>query len=322
MRNLSVVVCTRDRRESLARCVDAMLKVESSEEWELVIVDNGSQDGTADFLRSLPSSWKNVSIITVFESRLGLGIARNTGWRRASAGLVAFTDDDCYVAPDYVSNVIRAFGEDEGLSFIGGRILLHDPNDLRLTIMEDSKPIAFAPRSFIPAGAVHGANMAFHKSVLERIGGFDENFGPGAKFVCDDIDALAAALWAGFRGAYDPRPTVYHHHGRRTAQEAQALFRIYDRGRGAYFAKYIFFNKESRYEYLGAWISGLKRELRYSVTALRRGERPPAGQMQKAGEIRAAVRYALFRCVAAVHRRGRFIRPNRDSSSNTRNRRA
>jgi GT2 family glycosyltransferase len=174
---------------------------------------------------------------------------------------------------------------------------LHDPSDLRITSQEDNKHIAFAPRSFIPAGAVQGANMAFRKPVLERIGGFDETFGPGTNFVCDDIDAVAAALWAGFRDAYDPRPTVYHHHGRRTAQEAQPLFRIYDPGRGAYFVKYIF-NKESRYESLRAWISGLKRELR-------RGNSPSRS-------------IPLFRCIAAPHRRGRFIRPNRASSSNIR----
>jgi hypothetical protein len=78
------------------------------------------------------------------------------------------------------------------------------------------------------------------------------------RFACEDIGAVAAALWTGLRGAYDPGPTVHHHHGRRTGEELDALWQIYDRGRGAYFAKY-FFNKESRYEYLQAWIRSIGR---------------------------------------------------------------
>jgi glycosyltransferase involved in cell wall biosynthesis len=274
----------------LVRCVEALFKVETTETWELIIVNNGSQDGTGEFLRSLPSSYNNIVIVSVFESRPGLGIARNAGWRRARGELVAFTDDDCYVASDYASNVVRVFREDEGLSFIGGRVLLFDPSDVRMAVLEVADHVGFDAYRFIPPGAVAGANMAFRKQVLERIGGFDENFGPGTRFVCDDIDAVAAALWAGLRGAYDPRPTVYHHHRRRTAEEAEALSRIYRRGRGAYYAKYIL-KKESRSEYLWVWMRTVKHELRDAVAALFRGKRPHV----EAPVLCSAAQYAASR---------------------------
>src|SRR3546814_9709199 len=65
------------------------------------------------------------------------------------------------------------------------------------------------------------------------------DFGAGTPFACEDVDALARAAAAGWRGAYDPRPLVYHHHGRKTREDALRLRRVYDTARGAYYAKCI-----------------------------------------------------------------------------------
>jgi GT2 family glycosyltransferase len=76
--------------------------------------------------------------------------------------------------------------------------------------------------------------------VLERIGGFDDALGPGTPFCNDDVDAVARASAAGFAGSFVPEPVVHHHHGRRDPAEISALWRSYDHGRGAYYAKCIF----------------------------------------------------------------------------------
>ena len=302
---LSVVVCTRNRRERLRRCVQALFGTDSAQEWELVIVNNNSDDGSEEFLQSLPKKYKNISINTIVESRPGSGIARNAGWRRARGDLIAFTDDDCYVSRDYISNVINAFSENESLSFLGGRILLYDPNDLRMTVLEDDKYVALKPRTFIAAGTVMSANMAFRKPVLDRIGGFDENFGAGAGFACEDIDAAASALWEGLSGAYDPRPTVYHHHGRKTEREARDLLRIYDKGRGAYYAKYIL-RSDSRSEYLRGWMRTVKGEVRGAIRAILRGQRPT--MIRSLREICGGLQYVAARSRQCVVPRSRTSR--------------
>jgi GT2 family glycosyltransferase len=110
--------------------------------------------------------------------------------------------------------------------------------------------------------------MAFRRAVLERIGGFDERLGHGTRFSCEDIDAVASALWAGFSGVYDPRAVVYHHHGRRGESEVRELRRRYDEGRGAYYAKYIS-AKKSRSEYLKAWIRSAGTECTESLRTCR-----------------------------------------------------
>lgn len=245
--------------------MDTLLSVSTLREWELVVVDNGSDDGTDAYLASIDQKgFDRAHVRATFEPKRGLAAARNKGWRSASADLVAFTDDDCYVAGDYLDSVVRVFENDPAVGFLGGRILLYDETDYRVTILESQEECYFQPRTFIEAGAVQGANMAFRRSVLERIGGFDERLGAGTPFPSEDIDAAAAALWSGAIGIYDPRILVYHHHGRKTEREAQKLMRSYDAGRGAYYVKRIF-EKASRPVYVKAWARSIKNECVYCL---------------------------------------------------------
>jgi glycosyltransferase involved in cell wall biosynthesis len=235
---LSLIVCTRNRRDRLAAFFDAVARIRARASWELVIVDNGSTDGTAQHLETLVRSL-DVPVTIVSEPRPGLGRARNAGVEAARGALLAFTDDDCYPAIDYVDRVVDAFAaSDRG--FIGGRILLYEAEDHPITIRVDSAPIPIPPRSVVPTGLVQGANMAFRREVLARIGGFDDALGPGTPFCNDDVDAVARASAAGFAGSYVPEPVVHHHHGRRDPADIAALWRSYDHGRGAYYAKCIF----------------------------------------------------------------------------------
>src|SRR4051812_48213770 len=129
---LSVLVCSRNRVERLKRCVEAMLAVKASHDWELVIVDNASTDGTANFLSTLSPNGVRPKVTILTEPVPGKGRALNIGWRRAEGQIIAFTDDDCYVTPDYVDAVISAFDRDVG--FVGGRVLLFDEGDFPITI--------------------------------------------------------------------------------------------------------------------------------------------------------------------------------------------
>src|SRR5271155_2859511 len=122
----SLVICTGDRLPSLKRSVQAALAIATTRQWELVVVDNGSSDGTSEYLRDLQAS-VGTQLLTVYQPRPGLGRARNSGWRAARAPIIAFTDDDCYVNSDYVDAVISAFESDPSIAAVGGRVLLYDP---------------------------------------------------------------------------------------------------------------------------------------------------------------------------------------------------
>lgn len=254
---ISLVVCTRNRDAQLARCLDNLLKLERPESSELIVVDNGSVDATQDIVRGYESSlWTKL----VAEPRPALARARNRGWRVAQGEIVAFTDDDCYPRADFLPAVVRSFRENASLGFIGGRILLHDPNDARVTIKENDSREEFAPGDFMYASAIHGANFAFRRCALESVGGFDERFGVGARFSsAEDIEIVARMLAAGWHGAYDPRLVVSHAHGRHSQAAISALRRQYDRGRGAYYAKCIL-NPKLRSLYARHWYWAMRRQ--------------------------------------------------------------
>ena len=232
----SLVLCTRNRAHRLDRTLDALAHLEFDQPWELVIVDNGSADNTPAVLEAFRRRGALTTRI-VQEPRPGLCRARNQAVAVARGEFIAFTDDDCFPVPDFLTQLDRCFGEAD-IAFVGGRVLLHDNADLPLTLKLTEHRIAFPPRSVIWPGAIHGANMAFRRDVLARIGGFDEALGAGTRVRSGgDSEALARASAAGYAGAFDPRPVVRHDHGRKTQDAARALHAGYDLGRGGFFAK-------------------------------------------------------------------------------------
>ncbi len=231
---LSIVICTRNRAEQLGSSLRAISLMHRPDSFELVVVDNGSTDNTATVIRDFASE-ASYPVTLVFEGNPGLGNARNAGWRRARGDIIAFTDDDCYVDRDFAHAVIAAFKIHNSLGFLGGRILLHDPTDLRITIQESTENLNFPPGKLVPAGAIQGANFAFRRSALEAVGGFDPLLGAGTPFPSEDVEMVSRLSAQGWGGLYTPDPVVYHHHGRKTAADAEKLRRGYDYGRGAYY---------------------------------------------------------------------------------------
>jgi len=242
---VSVVICTRNRARQLDPCLDAIARIRTNLRWELVIVDNGSTDGTAAVIAEFAARAR-FPVLPVFEPLRGLGRARNTGWRAARGQFIAFTDDDCYVPEDFIDQAVALFSSPE-IGYGGGRLTLFDPSDYPVALNLRETGHFIPPCSFVPAGFISGANMVFRRVALEQINGFDPIFGPGGKYVCDDVDAQAQASFAGWAGIYEPSIAVAHHHGRK-AGDARKLDRVYGLGRGAYFAKFLL-RPESRYEF-------------------------------------------------------------------------
>jgi glycosyltransferase involved in cell wall biosynthesis len=235
--DISLIVCTRDRCQKLVRSLESVRQTSFERPWELIIVDNGSTDDTAavvqEFIRR-----NSIQAVYLFEPKAGKSAGLNTALKVAQGQILAFTDDDCYPAPDFLSQVWSAF-DDPSVGYIGGRIMLHDPADYPMTINESMTPRTFPARSFVCAGCVQGANMAFRRRVLLDIGGFDPVFGPGALFpAAEDIEAISRASAMGWKGEYRPEAVVRHHHGRNAANAA-TLWKWYAIGSGAFHMKIL-----------------------------------------------------------------------------------
>ncbi|HEY8907956.1 MAG TPA: glycosyltransferase family 2 protein [Rhodoferax sp.] len=233
---VSLVMCTRNRAAFLDGCLQALIRLKADVPFELVLVDNGSTDNTATILAEFASQQK-MPVVLVSEPLPGVSQGRNAGIKAASGDVIAFTDDDCYPAENFLTAVLACFA-DKNLGYLGGRVLLFDPADLPITIQTLNRTLPLPPHEYMSPGLIHGANFSFRREVLDRIGGFDKHLGSGTPcMAADDTDLLQRASVAGFAGLYSPGPVVHHHHRRQTAQDEQRILRAYAISRGAYFFK-------------------------------------------------------------------------------------
>jgi glycosyltransferase involved in cell wall biosynthesis len=234
--DLSLLICTRNRAAQLAQTLKRVSAIQSRLEWELVVVDNASTDRTNLVVAEFAASFDH-PVQTLNQEGRGVAVAKNAGWRATRSGIVVCIDDDCYPEENYLDAIFECFVNDPRLGFVGGRILLHDPLDRRITIQESMERVFFPPGSWIRPGVIQGANVAYRRAAISEVGGFDPWFGAGAFYSGDEVELMARISAAGWNGGYDPKPVVYHHHGRRTARDELRLRRWYDRGRGALYAK-------------------------------------------------------------------------------------
>ncbi|PTR12053.1 glycosyltransferase family 2 protein [Cereibacter azotoformans] len=246
---LSIVICTRNRGDRLGPMLAALAAIRSERPWEVLLIDNASSDATPEVIRASGTLGGRLRMLR--HDRIGLGAARDFAWREARGAILSFTDDDCYPDPDYVDAVLAAFADHPEAGCIGGRIRLHDPSHARVTIDERDAVAVVPPRRLVETGSFHGANLSVRRTALERAGGFDPALGAGTPFPCEDIDLVARCVWSGQAALFDPRPTVRHDHGR-TEADLPRLMAAYDRGRGAYYAKFVA-RPDTRRAYLADW---------------------------------------------------------------------
>lgn len=233
--DLSLVVATRDRAHRLKETLEKISKISTNHAWELVLVDNGSRDRTAEVIREFTAS-APMPVLYVHEPRPGLGRALNAGAEASGGRIIATTDDDCYPSPRYVDDVLHVFRRHD-VGYVGGRVLLYDESDARVSILEGREPVLIPSGYFPYPGIVGGGNLAFRRELFHDVGGFDTEMGVGTAFPCEDIDICARASLAGWNGAYCPVPTVHHHHGRPPGPAEERVRAAYARARGAYYAK-------------------------------------------------------------------------------------
>lgn len=238
---VSVVVSTRNRSARLSACLDSIraAALKAGVPVEAVIVDNGSTDDTREVLRAWAAAASHLAVTPLFEPRPGTSHARNTGIAAARGQIVVFTDDDCRLAPDFISTAVKLVRTGPPRSLFGGRVLLGDPADLPFTIRLEEKTDQLLGDTH-PGGFLLGCNMVASREALDRIGPFDPLFGPGASTrAAEDTDFIYRAAIAGLPVLYVPSLVVFHHHGRRDPRDLARLYEGYNIGNGALYAKHM-----------------------------------------------------------------------------------
>jgi len=217
--NISVILCTFNRCQSLAKALDSVATTTllESVEWEVLVVDNNSCDQTRNvvegFCRRFPGRFRYL-----FEPQQGKSHALNAGIREARGDVLAFTDDDVTVEPTWLRNLTAPMSNNEWVGG-GGRVLPERsfslPRWLSLKQRYALGPLALfdlGPEAGQLTEPPFGNNMAFRKEIFEKYGGFRTDLGPNPdnEIRGEDTAFGAQLLAAGERLWYEPSAVVYH----------------------------------------------------------------------------------------------------------------
>lgn len=236
--HVTVCICTRDRGESISRTLRSVL-ASAYRDFDIVVVDQSASDDTQHVVQR---DARRYSHVTYMHTRtVGLSAARNVAVEHAKGPLVAFTDDDCEVPPEWLGRLLEYFAHFPDAGQILGEVRPGD-HDNNLGFVPDY-PIRKFKRISSPWMKWHeggiGANMAFRLDTLRAVGPFDEMLSAGAPlFTCEDGDMTYRVLKAGYSVLNVPDAYVIHH-GFRSWNQGRALMRRTGIGVGAAYMKHL-----------------------------------------------------------------------------------
>lgn len=215
---VSVIVVCWNSGGVLRRCLDQLL-AQDYPSYEVIVVDDGSEDDTLEVAQSAAVRHRQLKIVASGRNR-GCPHARNLGLRHATGEIVAFIDADGYAAPDWLSQIVQAFAADERIGGVASTVFFAaNPQVINgaggtvncqgwaadLSMNEPYERAQIASEALYPMGC----GMAVRRAALERVGPFDDRM----LNYYDDVD-YGIRLWrAGYRVVVAPEAWIDHGFG-------------------------------------------------------------------------------------------------------------
>lgn len=208
----SVVIPTYRRRERVLRHV-AALGGQTFADFEAVVVDDGSGDGTAEALRALETTFP---LAVIEQENQGAAQARNVGARAARGEILLFLDDDMEAEPNLLAEHDRCHRE--GADLVVGDMPLHPDSPPSLLSWGVGLWARTRRERLLEPGAEPGLDdlltgqISIARETFERLGGFDTSFTREGLFGGEDIDFGYRVVKAGMRVVYDPGAISYQYY--------------------------------------------------------------------------------------------------------------
>jgi glycosyltransferase involved in cell wall biosynthesis len=178
----------------MVRCLEALL-AQDYESYDVLVLDNGSSDGTSDACAELARDSDVPVRIEQISGRVGR--VRNVGAEHAAGEIIAYTDSDCLPAPSWLSAGVRAF-EDPQVGIVTGATLPETPPPY--------EPWHATMEVTEQTWHFESCNILFRREALLACGGFDDDLGHFG----EDTIAGWAMLRDGWEAAFVPEAVVYH----------------------------------------------------------------------------------------------------------------
>lgn len=286
---LTVAICTKDRPENLARCLDSLLKLRSAKAdatrslnsyFEVLIVDNApSSDRTKELVATLP----NVNYVR--EPKAGFDFARNRAIQEATGEILAYLDDDVTVDRQWLNGLVEAWTENPDVGAFTGLILPYELETEAQILFEQRRGFrrgfakirygqVLSGNPLYPCGSgIFGAgcNMAFKREVLLELGGFDEALDTGAPLPGGgDLDIFYRIIRGGYPLIYEPQYLIYYQH-RREMEKLRRQYWTWGLGLMAFVVKSYQHDPSQRSKLIGLvgwWFKDQVRQLKESFLGL------------------------------------------------------
>ena len=207
---ISVVVGIRNEERFIEECIESLLSLDYPQDsYEIIIVDGMSTDKTRDLVQKYP-------VRLLLNKRKNVGAARNLGVENARGNLVAFTDGDCKVNPQWLKILVREMQNvQDNVVCVGGPNLIFDTDPVF------GRVVGYAQETFLGSGgsaqsknstrkqyvsSLPNCNAMYKKNAIQEVGGFDERF-----LIGQDGDLNYRISKTGSKFLYIPEAQVLHH---------------------------------------------------------------------------------------------------------------
>ncbi|HYL58815.1 MAG TPA: glycosyltransferase [Candidatus Acidoferrales bacterium] len=246
---VSVVICAYNAERTMRPCLESLRRLDYPN-YEVVIVDDGSRDATAEISMDFPE------FRLIRQPNKGLSVARNVGMHAARGEIIAYTDSDCVVDPHWLTLMVRAMLENNFDGCGGPNYAPHEDGWVEACCAASPGAPCHVLVAEDRAEHLAGCNMVFTRSALSKVGGFDAQFTAAG----DDVDVCWRMLDAGLKLGFAPAAFVWHFR-RNTVKAYYGQQRGYGRAEAMLYPRY-----PSRFNVMGqiAWrgtIPGIARTI-------------------------------------------------------------
>lgn len=195
---VSIIIVVKNRERLIGRCLQSLMDVDYPH-FEVIVVDDHSTDGTINAVRKF-------AVKLLKSNGMGIGAGKNTGIREAEGRIIAFTDSDCLVAEDWLSQIVKLHFQYPDVMGVGGIIKNPIPENF---FARFGQKLCFGPplpqQGFVKT--IGGNNISYKREVFDIVGLFDERFITG-----EDPDICWRLMQKGMKILYSPSIVIHHIH--------------------------------------------------------------------------------------------------------------
>lgn len=242
---ISVVICTRDRHDLIGQAVESVMACEYPR-FDVHVMDQSTTDETKQIVEALAVRPGNRCVVVYHHlAKAGLSRAYNAGAQVSEGELIAYTDDDVIVPADWLVQIAKSFEGDPGAGLLYGQVCvpksLEEEERKGLIVpsltWEKRERLSLRDHNYKVWGM--GANMAIRRTLLDRVGGFDEALGGGGPLrSSQDYDFAYRTYRFGMAVVLEPAVKV-DHYGTRTQDQWPLTLKNYGIGDGAFYSKHV-----------------------------------------------------------------------------------